>query len=64
MHVHVHVQRINHKNGHLYCEMGKKEQVPARAIFVQGRLCGCGRRLAPRGRAVARPLPILWRLAH
>ena len=24
------------KNGHLYCEMGKKEQVPALAIFVQG----------------------------
>ena len=26
------------KNGHLYCEMGKKEQVPALAIFVQGSL--------------------------
>ena len=26
------------KNGHLYCEMGRKEQVPARAIFVQGSL--------------------------
>ena len=26
--------------------MGKKEQVPARAIFVQRVLCGCGRRLA------------------
>ena len=29
------------KNGHLYCEMGKKEQVPARAIFVQGGFNGC-----------------------
>ena len=28
--------RIN--NGHLYCEVGKKEQAPARAIFVQGSL--------------------------
>ena len=26
--------------------MGKKEQVPALAIFVQGFLCVCGRRLA------------------
>ena len=26
------------KSVHLYCEMGKKEQVPARAIFVQGSL--------------------------
>ena len=26
--------------------MGKKEQVPALAVFVQGLLCGCGRRLA------------------
>jgi len=25
-------------NGQLHCEMGKKEQVPARAIFVQGSL--------------------------
>ena len=24
--------------GHLYCEMGKKEQVPALAIFMQGSL--------------------------
>ena len=31
------VVEIN-KNGHLYCEMGKKEQVPARAMFVQGSL--------------------------
>ena len=29
--------RLN-KNGHLYCEMGKKEQLPARATFVQGSL--------------------------
>ena len=27
-----------HKNGHLDCEMGKKEEVPARVIFVQGSL--------------------------
>ena len=33
--------KIN-KNGHLFCEMGKKEQVPALAIFVQGSLWGCG----------------------
>ena len=26
------------KNVHLYCEMGKQEQIPARAIFVQGSL--------------------------
>jgi len=26
--------------------MGKKEQVPALAIFVQGSYSGCGRRLA------------------
>ena len=34
------INKIN-KNGHLsthYCEMGKKEQVPALAMFVQGSL--------------------------
>jgi len=36
------VWKIN-KNVQLYCEMGKKKQAPARAIFVQGslyRACG------------------------
>ena len=27
--------------------MGKKEQVPARAVFLRGFLRGCGRRLEP-----------------
>ena len=37
---------INKKTDTSTVKMGKKEQVPARAIFVQGSLWVCGRRLA------------------